>query len=145
MKFPKPASLVGAAALMLSVTAVQAADEVVRLPFAAVVEAARASGKIDKSVSFHLAGTGGGGTALRPGVVSIKRTNAFNKSDEEACSWAAQSAVIHLFEAAKKAGASRVSNIISFHKKNEFKSTTQFECHAGALMAAVTLKADLVK
>lgn len=43
-------------------------------------------------------------------------------------------------EGAKSRGANAVVDIVSYYKKNEFRSTTNFECHAGAIMAGVALK-----
>jgi uncharacterized protein YbjQ (UPF0145 family) len=77
--------------------------------------------------------------------VTNKKTNAFNKSDEAACEWVLQSALISLHEAAKNAGANAVTNIVSFYKRNERKDPTTYECHAGAIMAGVALKGDLAK
>ena len=37
------------------------------------------------------------------------------------------------------------TNIVSYFKKNEYKSATDFECHVGAIMAGVALKGDLVR
>ncbi|HAW24027.1 MAG TPA: excinuclease, partial [Pseudomonas sp.] len=42
-----------------------------------------------------------------------KKTNAFNKTDEGACSWALQSALISMQQAAKAAGANAVVDIAS--------------------------------
>lgn len=134
-------------ALMLATAAVsaQAADDVVYFPLKQAVEAATASGKLDGSVKFYLAGTSSRGKVLKAGAVTNKKSNAFAKSDEEACVWAAQSALIQLQSAAKKAGANAVTNIVSYYKKNEYKSKTDFECHVGAIMAGVALKGDLAR
>jgi uncharacterized protein YbjQ (UPF0145 family) len=73
-----------------------------------------------------------------------KKTNAVGRSDEEACNWAFLSAMLELQERAKKEGGNAVINITSFYKKNEVISETQFECGAGAMMAGVTFKGDVV-
>ena len=54
-----------------------------------------------------------------------------------------QAAVIALHEAAKKAGANAVTNIVSYYRKNEYRSKTDYECHAGAMVAGVALRGDL--
>ena len=125
----------------------QARDTAVYLPFDKAVAEATRAGKIDGSVKFYLAGNTptGNVTVLSAGAVTNKKTNAFNKSDEVACEWVAQSAIISLHQAAKNAGANAVTNIVSYYKKNERKDTTTYECHAGALMAGVALKGDLAK
>lgn len=136
--------LSGTLALSLACSAsALAADRSVHLPIQTVIAAAQAAGKIDGSVSFHLAGTGPKGKVLEAGVVTNRKTNAFGKKDEEACEWVAQSAVIALHEAAKKAGANAVTNIVSYYRKNEYRSTTDYECHAGAVVAGVALRGDL--
>lgn len=125
----------------------QARDTTLNLPFDKVVAEAVSTGKIDGSVKFYLAGNTPKGkvTVVSPGAVTNKKTNAFNKSDEEACAWALQSALITLHDAAKKAGANAVTNIVSYYKRNETRSPTTYECHAGAFIGGVALKGDLSK
>ena len=125
----------------------QARDTAVYLPFDKAVAEATRSGKIDGFVKFYLAGNTPAGkvTVVSPDAVTNKKTNAFNKSDEVACEWVAQSAIISLHQAAKNAGANAVTNIVSFYKRNERKDAQTYECHAGAIMAGVALKGDLAK
>ncbi|MCU1740181.1 MULTISPECIES: excinuclease [unclassified Pseudomonas] len=125
----------------------QARDTVLNLPFDKVVAEAVSTGKIDGSVKFYLAGNTPKGkiSVVSPDAVTNKKTNAFNKSDEEACAWALQSALITLNDAAKKVGANAVTNIVSFYKRNETKSTSTYECHAGVFVGGVALKGDLAK
>jgi len=122
-----------------------AADRTVFLPLQPAIDAALAAGKIDGSVKFYLAGTGPKGKVLESGVVTNRKTNAFAKKDAEACEWVAQSAVIALHEAAKKANANAVTNIVSYYRKNEYTSKTDYECHAGAMVAGVALRGDLAQ
>lgn len=137
------------AALLLSAlpSISQARDTALFLPFEKVVAEAIRTGKIDGSVKFYLAGNAPAGkvSVLSAGAVTNKKTNAFNKSDEEACEWVLQSALISLHQAAKNAGANAVTDIVSFYKRNERKDATTYECHAGAIMAGVALKGDLAK
>lgn len=77
-------------------------------------------------------------------VITNRKTNAFNKSDEEACRWVMLSALMALQDNARKQGANAVVNIESFYKKVPMSSTTKYECHAGTLMAGVALKGDVV-
>jgi hypothetical protein len=76
--------------------------------------------------------------------VTNLKTNAFNKSDEEACRWVFLSAVLSLRDRAVKEGGDAVVAIRSFYKKNEVVSDTEYECHAGALIAGVALKGTVV-
>jgi len=78
-------------------------------------------------------------------VVGNKKTNALNKGDEEACRWVAASVLIEMAERAKSLGGNAVVNIRSFYKKNEHWDNALYECHAGATVAGVTLKGDVVK
>ena len=125
----------------------QARDTTLYLPFDQVVTEAISTGKIDGSVKFYLEGNTPSGNVMviSPGAVTNKKTNAFNKTDYEACSWALQSALITLHEAAKKVGANAVTDIASFYKRNERKDPKTYECHAGAVIAGVALKGDLSK
>jgi len=134
----------GLIAALLSTSAL-AADRTVYLPLEEAVAAAKAAGKIDGSVRFYLAGSGPKGQVLQRDSVTNKKTNAFGKSDAAACNYVAQSAIIALHNAAKQAGANAVTNIVSFYKRNEYKDKTNYECHAGAVIAGVALKGDLSK
>lgn len=127
----------------LSSTA-QARDTALFLDFDAVVQEATQAGRLDGSVKFYLAGEKAPGNVkvIREAVTN-KKTNAFNKSDEEACSWVLQSALITLQDAAKAAGANAVTDIVSFYKRKVYSSATQYECHAGAFVAGTALKGNL--
>lgn len=125
------------------VPAAHANDRTVMQSFQETVKNATAAGKLDGSVKFYLAGTGPSGKVLEANVVTNRKTNAFGKSDEKSCDWAAQSALVSLQEAAKKAGANAVINIVSYYKKNENRDPVNYECHAGAVIAGVALKGDL--
>ncbi|TDQ57677.1 hypothetical protein EDC45_1324 [Mesocricetibacter intestinalis] len=85
------------------------------------------------------------GKVLAQGLVSNKKTNATLKSDEAACRWAFLSALKQFQERAASMGATKVSNIVSFYKKNPYRSESQYECHAGRMIGGVALKGDIVK
>jgi hypothetical protein len=74
-----------------------------------------------------------------------KKTNAFNKSDTEACEWAMLSALLTLHKRAVSLGANAVVNIRSNYKNNLVRSDTEYTCGAGAIMAGVALIGDFVK
>ncbi|VUD67618.1 hypothetical protein TDB9533_03891 [Thalassocella blandensis] len=74
-----------------------------------------------------------------------KKTNAFNKSDKEACEWVFLSAMVSLKERALKEGGNAVVNIKSNYKGNLVTSNDTFQCGAGALIAGVALVGDVVK
>ncbi|MFV5347723.1 excinuclease [uncultured Acinetobacter sp.] len=134
------------AVLCLGVVGVaQAADNIHNLDFKSAVERAVTDGTLDGSVKFYLNGTKSGGQLIQPGIVTNKKTNGFGKSAEKACDWVLRSALIQLQNAAKAKGANAVTNIVSYYKSNETKSTTTYECHKGTAVAGVALKGDIVK
>lgn len=74
-----------------------------------------------------------------------KKTNAFGKSDKQACDWVFLSAVLELQERARKEGGNAVINIKSNYKNASTSSATEYMCGNGTIMAGVALKADVVK
>ncbi|HXD38477.1 MAG TPA: excinuclease [Rhodanobacter sp.] len=132
---------------MASVPGVSSAEDVVYLSFQDTVAAATASGKLDGSVKFYLAGNQPAGKVdvVNDNVVTNKKTNAFGKSSQESCSWALQSALITLQDAAKQAGANAVVDIESYYKKQVHSDPKNYECHKGSLMSGVALKGKLAK
>ena len=134
--------------LMLSVgtiVSVHAADDMHAFNFQDAVNRAVADGVLDSSVKFYLAGTKSGGKLLEEGVVTNKKTNGFAKSAESSCDRVLRSALIQLQKAAQDKGANAVTNIVSYYKAHETKSTTTYECAKGTAMAGVALKGNLVK
>jgi uncharacterized protein YbjQ (UPF0145 family) len=116
------------------------------LPIAIALATKDANERLEGSVKFFF------GKQEYPKIVtklgsdiSNRKTNAFGKSDEKACNWAFLSAMIALEKRAKQLGANAVVNIVSYYRKIEMSSTTDFECHAGAIIAGVALKGDFVK
>jgi len=107
-------------------------------------QAAKDAG-IDGSVRFYLAGQSVNVQQRLGEDVTNKKTNAANKSDEEACRWVALSALRALQDGAKSRGANAVVDIVSYYKKNEFKSPNSYECYAGAILAGVALKGTYAK
>jgi uncharacterized protein YbjQ (UPF0145 family) len=132
--------------VLVSTWRADARDTKYLLPIATALEVKDAQDKLDGSVKFYF------GSQPTPPVlaklgsdVSNRKTNAVGKSDEKACNWAFLSAMVALERRAKQLGANAVINIVSYYKKDTMSSTTEFECHAGALMAGVALKGDFVK
>lgn len=102
--------------------------------------------RLDPNIKFYF------GSQKHPKILNTlgtfstnKKTNAFNKSDEEACRWVMLSALLSLQERAKNEGGNAVINIASYYKKNKVSSNTEFECHAGNIMAGVALTGQVVK
>jgi len=74
-----------------------------------------------------------------------RKTNAANKSDRVACDWVFLTALLALRDRALQDGGDAVVKITSYYKKTEMASDTEYECHAGAVIAGVTLKGTVVK
>lgn len=139
-------TLVAIAAVMAAVAPAQAADRKVMLPIAGAMGANDAQNRIGDSVKFYF------GSQPTPKVVAklgsdttSQKTNAFGKSDEKACNWVFLSGMLALKKRAEELGANAVVNIVSNYNHVEASSTTEFECHAGAIMAGAAFKADFVK
>lgn len=107
-------------------------------------QAAKDAG-IDGSVRFYLAGQPVSVQQRLGEDVTNKKTNAANKSDAEACRWVALSALRALQDGARSRGANAVVDIVSYYRKNEFKSSTNYECWAGTFVAGVALKGTYAK
>lgn len=127
------------------VMSAQAADKMHQFNFKAAVDRAVADGFLDGSVKFYLAGTKSGGNVIEKGLITNKKTNGFAKSAASSCDHVLRSALIQFQNTAKANGANAVTNIVSFYKSNETKSTTDYECAKGTAMAGVALKGDIVK
>ena len=72
--------------------------------------------------------------------VTNRKTNSVGKPDDTACRWAMLSALIELRDRARKLGANAVIDIVSYYKKDTASSDTQYECHAGNIIAGVALR-----
>jgi uncharacterized protein YbjQ (UPF0145 family) len=116
------------------------------LPIAAALEAKDAKEKLDGSVKFYFGDQPTPTIITKLGTdVTNQKTNAFGKSDERACNWVFLSAMIQLEKRAKQLGANAVVNIVSYYRKDVMSSPTEFECHAGTVIAGVALRGEFVK
>jgi len=139
-------ALIAATALLAVASTAQARDTRLEQSLHELVNSAEARNVgIDGSVKFFLAGEKVSVLQRLGEDVTNKKTNAANKSDAEACRWVALSALRALQDGAKSRGANAVVDIVSYYKKNEFKSTTNYECYAGAILAGVALKGTYAK
>lgn len=102
-----------------------------------------ASEVIDPEIGLTFGQEGEG--VIKTSVIVNKKTNGFGKKDVDACHWAFLSAVRQLQDGAREAGASRVVNLVSYYKRREYRSTTEYECHAGAFIVGVTPRGDLAR
>jgi hypothetical protein len=104
-----------------------------------------AAGKLDSKIKFYFGKQKAPAGENRGEVVANPKTNASNKSDEEACRWVALSALMELQTRARAMGATAVVGIESFYKKVPYSSEIEFECHAGTFMAGLALRGTLQK
>lgn len=131
--------------LLAGLNTAQARDTRHMLPIQDALSTPDAKAKLDGDIRFHFGAAPKGDITRRYGEFTAnKKTNAFNKSDIEACRWVFLSAMIALQDRARREGGNAVVNIRSYYKKNEVNSSREFECGAGAVMAGVTLKGEVV-
>lgn len=78
-------------------------------------------------------------------VKTSKKTNALNKSDEEACHWVFLSAMKELKVQALKRGGNAVINIRSNYKNKTTSSSETFRCGSGFMIAGVALIGTIVE
>lgn len=108
------------------------------------VKSARGKEKL-LDVPFYMAGQSHPAVKKDMGVFeSNKRTNALNKSDEEACRIAFLSAIISLQKRAQRMGADGVIDIKSITKHKRLVSAGKYRCVAGDLMSNVALTGRVV-
>src|SRR4051812_8242038 len=124
----------------------QASDTKLMFPIEAALNANDAKARLGDDVKFYFAGQPTPKVIEKRGSdKTSQKTNSFNKSAEKACNWAFLSAMLALQKRAHDMGANAVINIVSNYKNVENASATEFECHEGALMAGVALKADFAR
>ena len=132
------------AALVITAPA-EARDDRNKYNIQSLLESEKAK-KVLLDVPLHFAENSPTKFDAKYGEVSTnKKTNAFMKSDQEACEWVMLSALKALQERAIREGMTDVVNITSNYKNQPFSSATEFECGSGAVMAGVALKGTLVK
>lgn len=135
-------------ALLLTATSAQtfAREDVSEFSIADALSLEQAKDKLGNEVRFYFGNQRHGKVVKNWGVVSTnKKTNAFLKSDEEACTQAFLSAMITLRKRAIKEGGNAVINIKSNYKGSPLNSDVVFECGAGNVIAGVALKGTVVK
>ena len=74
-----------------------------------------------------------------------RKTNATNKTDQEACEISFVSAVISLQQRARREGGDAVVNVHSVYKNEMRESDTEYLCGAGTFAAGVALRGTVVK
>lgn len=104
-----------------------------------------AKAKLDPSIRLYFGSTPGGVERTIGETRTNKKTNSFNKTDQQACEWAFLSAVLALQQKARKTGGDAVVGIVSNYKDRRFSSTTQYVCGVGNVVAGVAFKGTIVR
>lgn len=126
-------------------TTTQARDTEHLLSIEEAMNTPAAQEKLDPEIRFVFADTPHDTIIAEHGnFVTNKKTNAFNKTDQEACRWVMLSALLSLQDRVQKEGGNAVVNIESYYKQRPMASRNEYECHAGFLMAGVALRGDVV-
>lgn len=129
----------------LATVPAEARDTKYELKIADVMADPRYAENVPAGVTFYFASQAAPAAKDLGEFVTNRKTNSFGKQDEEACTWAMISALKELGERALAEGGNAVVGVVSYYKKKVFASDTLFECHAGAVVAGVALKGNVVK
>lgn len=123
-----------------------ARDDRLKQSIADAMGTEKAKGVLNQNITFKFGSQSHGKVQARYGqFTSNKKTSAFGKSAEEACSWAFLSAMSSLQDRAQREGGNAVINITSFYKGVHFSSTSEYDCGKGNVVAGVSFKGDVVK
>jgi hypothetical protein len=145
-KFMRTSTLALTFFLILSSAAATARDDHKMFPLDDALNTPAAKEKLDSSVKLYF------GNQRHPKVAKAigewgtnKKTNAFGKSDKAACEWVFLSAILTMQERARSEGGDAIINIRSNYKNIETSSETDYMCGAGAVIAGVAFKGEVVK
>ncbi len=132
---------------LLSVSsASDARDSVEEYSINDLLELEQSKSKLGSDIKFFFGDQSHGKVLKKYGEFKTnKKTNAFGKSDLEACQKAFLSAMISLRDRAVKLGGNAVINIKSNYKNNLTSSKDNFQCGAGAIIAGVALVGTVVE
>ncbi len=131
---------------LLFASQAMARDDRLMFSIGDVLKSPGAAEKVDKNIRLYFGKQRHPKVAKNFGTVTAnKKTNAFNKSDKQACEWVFLSAVIALQDRARRDGGNAVVNIRSYYKKQNVSSRTEFMCGVGNVVAGVTFQGDIVR
>jgi hypothetical protein len=123
----------------------QARNNAVNVTLESVLDMPEAKAKLDGSVAFYLAGAKTPKNTKLGQDVANAKTNALNKSPEEACRWNVLTALIKFQEHAQRQGANAVVDLVSYNDRVPFESPTELQCRDGALVSGFALKGSYAK
>ena len=140
--------ILGVLAALVLVAAARPAhgrDDHLMLPIADAL-ASPDAGKLDPGIKLYFGKASPAWIARSLGTwTTNKKANAFGRDDKQACERAFVSAMIQLQQRARAEGGDAVIGITSYYKKIVTESETQYMCGAGAIMAGVAFRAQVVK
>ncbi|WP_028104975.1 excinuclease ATPase subunit [Pseudoduganella violaceinigra] len=141
------AAVAAVAALMSTVAPVQARDNKLTFPIAGAMSENEAKGRLGDDVQFFFGDQKPAGKVQETlgSDKTSQKTNSVGKSPQTACNWAFLSAMLQLKKRANALGADAIVNIQSNYNNQPLSSATDYECHDGAIMTGVALKADFVR
>jgi uncharacterized protein YbjQ (UPF0145 family) len=125
--------------LLITAGPAAAADKLLTLPVADVLNNPEYAAKLPAGVKFYFGSQKGAVSKSLGETRTNKKTNAFGKGDKAACEWAMLSALIAIGEDAKGRGGNAVVAIKSNYKGNLTSSNDSYVCGAGGIMAGVAL------
>lgn len=132
--------------LLVTAPVAYARNTVHKFPIETALAKAEASGKLTPGIKLYFGAQSYAKPVSKLGEARTnKKTNFFNKSDQEGCDWTFLSAMIALTEYAQRVGGNAVVNIRSNYKNTPFTSETEYECGAGNVVGGVAFIGDVVK
>ncbi len=127
-------------------TAAQARDDIGNYNLEETLAMAQSKVALGNEVAFYFGDQPYGKVAQEMGEFRTnKKTNAFNKTDKEACQWVFLSAMKALKDRAIAEGGNAVVEIKSNYKNNLTASNETFQCGAGTFVAGVALVGKVVQ
>ncbi len=127
--------------VMLLGTTLQARDTKLMLSVSKGLKKGRQVGALDRSIRVQF-----GSSGLRSGqrrYTANRKTNAFNKTDVEACEWAFISSVKSLQDRARNMGKRRVTGIVNYYNRRRRSNPSRYECHVGKFVAKVAIQGNI--
>jgi hypothetical protein len=137
--------IAGSLLALVAAVPAYARNNAVNVTLESVLSMPEAQSKLDGSVKFYLAGAKTPKNKKLGEDVANAKTNAFNKSPEEACRWNVLTALIKFQEHAKRQGANAVVDLVTYNDRVPVSNPTELQCRDGALIGGVTLKGSYAK
>jgi hypothetical protein len=137
--------IAGSLLALVAAVPAHARNNAVNVTLESVLAMPEAQSRLDGSVKFYLAGAKTPKNKKLGDDVANAKTNAFNKSPEEACRWNVLTALIKFEEHAKRQGANAVVDLVSYNDRVPVSNPTELQCRDGALVGGVTLKGSYAK